>query len=100
MVSTSKVLTYNIPLDVVTSGTMKNPSTRKSLGQFLALLDVKQIIDAHRFRAAKTKRKKIQIVGDLWYIIHNWRGHEKLSQVLNNIYITGFYIIHKMFSIK
>ena len=42
MVCTTEGITENIPLDVVTSGTMKNPSTRKPLSQLLALLYAKQ----------------------------------------------------------
>ena len=53
MVSLPDIIKDNIPLDVGTPGTMKNPSARNLLSQFLEILDVTLKNDVHRLVSAK-----------------------------------------------
>ena len=53
MVSTPEGFTENIPMYYVTSVTLKQPNTRKSLPQFSEALDVKPNTDARRLCDSK-----------------------------------------------
>ena len=53
MVTTTKELTENSPMSLRKSVTVKNPSARKSLHQFLDTLKFKPKTTVHRFCAAK-----------------------------------------------
>ena len=53
MVSTPEGFTDNSPMYYVTSVTLKQPNSRKSLPQFSETLDVKPKTDAHRLCDSK-----------------------------------------------
>ena len=77
---TTKNLTENLPIDVDTLETLKNPGARKSLSQFLELLDVKKAVRI--LGAPKTERKAIRKGSDLWSSIRNQRGNTKINSCL------------------
>ena len=74
MVSTPKRLTENSPIDLSMLGTMKKLSARKFLGQFLALLDVKQNAVC-RLGSSKTKRKATMTCSTFWSSTNKCMGH-------------------------
>ena len=80
IVSTPEGLVDNILMDVSTSGTLKNPSARKSRSRFLALLDIIQKNECTQNGSSKKKRYYIWTVSALWYISNRHRGHTKLHE--------------------
>ena len=70
-VSTPEGFTDNIPTSPSQSVTLKNPSARKSLRQFLDTLEVKPKTYVRRFCAAKS----IRYGSMLWSSIPKRRGH-------------------------
>ena len=67
--------------------TVKKTSARKSLCQFLDILDVKPKTSVCMFCAAKTKCKSIRAGSMLWYSIPNRRGYLKINQQSKQIYL-------------
>ena len=60
MFCTPEGLTYNIPMSHSQYVTVKNPSERKLLRQFLDTLEVKPNTTVYRFCAVTSKRKAIR----------------------------------------
>ena len=87
MVSTPDIITGNILLDVGTLGTMKNISTRKSLSQFMELLDSKQKnMSAYWELLKQSASKSGQAVfyGILFRSVQDIKINANVKQALNN----------------
>ena len=80
MVSDPKVFTENIPMSPNQYVTVKNPSARKSLNQFLYTLDVKPKTAVRRFCAAKSNHKSTRSGSMLWSSILKRLGYPKINQ--------------------
>ena len=80
MVSTPEGGTDNITIFPSQSVTVKIPSARKSLHQFLEALDVKHINSVHRLGAVKSKYRVIIAGNTMWPIIYKRRGRTIINQ--------------------
>ena len=100
MVSTPEGLVDNILMDVSTSGTLKNPSARKSRSRFLALLDIIQETNVRKMGAAKksiiTSEQSV-LYGILAIGI---RAIQNYMKILNKLYIIELYIMHVLCSLQ
>ena len=66
ILSTPQGVTYNIPNVPMTSTPVKKPNSRKSLCLFTNILDVKPKTAKRCFVDAKSKRKSMKVVSNLW----------------------------------
>ena len=81
MFSTPEVFTDNSPLAPGPGPSMnvKNPSARKSLRQFYAVLDVKQKTSVCRLGVAKSMYKAIMAGIIFWFGITKRQVHTKIN---------------------
>ena len=66
MVSTTKKIIDDSHIFPMTSTPVKKPSTGKSLCLFTNIFDVKSKTEKRRVRAAKSKRRSMQVGNSLW----------------------------------
>ena len=66
-------------MEVSVLGTTKKPSSRRPLGKFYDLFDVKQRTAVHQLGDAYTKRKEIRKEKYLWYTIQKQKGYTKIN---------------------
>ena len=81
MVSTPEGFTDNIPLSPGPYLFSKNSIARKSLSQFIEVLDIEQNNAARRLSAVKSNYKAITAGRTLWSGIPKRRVHKKLMNV-------------------
>ena len=80
MVSNPEGFTDNSSMSSGPYTTVKKPSARKALRQFLEVLDVKHRTSARRLGYAKSKRKAIRAGSMLWSIWSKRRVHTQINE--------------------
>ena len=96
MVSTTEGFIDNSPIVPGPYIISKQPIARKSLLQFTEVLYVKWKTSFHKSAAAKSEHKAIREGIILWSSIPNRRGHTKINEWVNNIFIIGCYSILRL----